>query len=228
MSNRPHFSRALDRDMATMVNAEFGVAGAKSEHTPWFTLATRDFPWVQDLSVEDATLPPETLRRSLMTFLMDFTHRPNPEAFGRTSWAPLERRGAAVFRDRCESCHEARLVADEPSSRVPFDRWEELVMSPTGAIVWAHADYEMTGVLPYVNEKGARVVSLRRLYKKHPYFTNGTAPEIADVLDRVRFVPGTAGTPAAFFHEGGPDGRDGAMALRPDDKTALAAFLDLL
>jgi hypothetical protein len=222
LSNRPHFSRALDPDMATMVNAEFGVAGAKSDHPAWFTLATRDFPWVEDLSVQDATLPPEALRRSLMTFLMDFTHRPNPETVGRTAWTPLERRGAAVFRDRCESCHEARLVADEPSSRVGFDRWEELVMSQADAIVWAHADYEKTGVLPYVNEKGARVVSLRRLYKKHPYFTNGTAPEIADVLDRVRFA---AGAPAAFFHESAPDG---TTPLRPDDKTALAAFLDLL
>jgi hypothetical protein len=222
MSNRPHFSRALDPDMATMVNAEFGVAGAKSDHSPWFTLATRDFPWVYDLSVQDATLPPETLRRSLMTFLMDFTHRPNPSAVGRSRWTPVERRGAAVFRDRCESCHESRLIADEPSSRVPFDRWEELVMSPGDAIVWAHADYEKTGVLPYVNEKGARVVSLRRLYKKHPYFTNGTAPELADVLDRARVA---AGTPGAFFHESAPDG---ATPLRPDEKTALAAFLDLL
>jgi cytochrome c peroxidase len=157
-----------------------------------------------------------------MTFLMDFTHRPNPSTVGRSSWTPLERRGAAVFRDRCESCHEARLIADEPSSRVAFDRWEELVMSQADALVWAHADYEKTGVLPYVNEKGARVVSLRRLYKKHPYFTNGTAPEIADVLDRVRFTGGASG---AFFHEGAPDG---ATALRPDEKTALAAFVDLL
>jgi hypothetical protein len=219
LSNRPHFSRALDPDMATMVNAEFGVAGAKSDHPSWFTLATRDFPWVEDLSVQDATLPPETLRRSLMTFLMDFTHRPNPAAVGRTTWTPLERRGAAVFRDKCESCHEARLVADEPTSRAPFDEWEELVMSPSDAVVWAHADYEKTGVEPYVNERGARVVSLRRLYKKHPYFTNGTAPELSDVLDRVRFGQGT------FFHEGAPDG---ATPLRSDEKTALAAFLDLL
>jgi hypothetical protein len=221
MSNRPHFSRALDRDMATMVNAEFNVAGAKSEHPAWFAIAVRDFPWLRDLSVQDDWLSPEVLRRSLMAFLMDFTHRPNPVTFGRTTWTPLERRGAVVFRDRCESCHEARLVTDEPSSRVPFDRWEELVMSPADAIVWAHSDYEKTGVEPYVNEQGARVVSLRRLYKKHPYFTNGTAPEIADVLDRVRFTPG-----GGFFHEGAP--ADGTTPLRAEDKTALAAFLDLL
>jgi hypothetical protein len=219
MSNRPHFSRALDPDMATMVNAEFGVAGAKSDHSPWFAASTRDFPWLENLGLQDTTIPPEGLRRALMTFLMDFTHRPNPATVGRTRWTPLERHGAAVFRDRCESCHEARLVADEPSSRVPFDRWEELVFSPADAIVWAHSDYEKTGVEPYVNERGARVVSLRRLYKKHPYFTNGTAPEIGDVLDRVRFGAGT------FFHEGAPDG---AAPLTADEKTALAAFVDLL
>lgn len=219
MSNRPHFSRALDPDMATMVNAEFGVAGSKSDHNPWFSVAERDFPWLADLGVTDGTLPPEMLRRSLMTFLMDFTHRPNPAVAGRTTWTPVERKGALVFRERCESCHEARLVADEPSTRVPFDAWEELVMSPSDAIVWAHSDYEKTGVEPYVNEKGARVVSLRRLYKKHPYFTNATAHELSDVLDKARFADGQ------FFHEEAPDG---ATALTVDEKTSLAAFLDLL
>ena len=219
MSNRPHFSRALDPDMATMVDAEFGVAGAKSGHSPSFTLQTRDFPWLSDLAVEDDELPPALLRRSLMTFLMDFTHRPSPAAWGRTQWTPLEREGAVVFRDRCESCHEARLVTDEPSTRVSFDRWEELTLSPSDAVVWAHDGYERTGVLPYVGEHGARVVSLRRLYKKHPYFTNGTARDLGDVLDRARF------SSAGFFHESGPDT---ARALGPGDKRALSAFLDLL
>jgi hypothetical protein len=219
MSNRPHFSRALDPDMATMVNAEFGVAGSKSDHDPWFAVRERDFPWLADVGVPEGSLPPEALRRSLMTFMMEFTHRTNPSVAGRTTWTPVERRGAAVFRDRCESCHEARLVADEPSSRVPFDAWEEDVMSPSDAIVWAHADYEKTGVEPYVNDKGARVVSLRRLYKKHPYFTNATARDLPDVLDKARFAGST------FYHENAPDG---AAALTADEKTALAAFLDLL
>jgi hypothetical protein len=218
-NNRPHFSRALDPDMATMVNNEFRVAGAKSDHDPWFSLEPADFPWIQHLAVGRDALGPEELRRALMTFLMDFMPRPNPSVVGRTRWVDAERAGAAIFRDRCESCHQARLVADEPESRVPFDRWEGLVMTREGPIVWGRDGYEKTGVEPYVNEKGARVVSLRRLYKKYPYFTNGSAKSLADVLDRVRLGAGQ------FFHDQAPDGAD---ALAPGDKEALASFLDLL
>jgi hypothetical protein len=154
-----------------------------------------------------------------MSFFIAFSHRPNPAVVGRTQWSVSERAGAGVFRDKCESCHEARLVADDPASRVPFDRWEGLVMSREGAIVWAHADYEKTGVLPYVNEAGARVVSLRRLYKKYPYFTNGSAKTLSSVLDRVRLGGGR------FFHDEAPDGVQG---LSSDEKVDLLAFLDLL
>ncbi len=218
-NNKPHFSRALDPDLTTMVDNEFRVAGAKSDHDPWFSLATRDFPWTADLGVPDETLDPETLRRALMTFFMGFAHRPNPSVVGRTRFTDLEHRGAVVFRDKCESCHEARLLTDDPSTRQPFEKWEGLVMAPEGALVWAHAQYEKTGVEPYVSEMGARVVSLRRLYKKYPYFTNGSAKSIGSVLDRSRFAGGR------FFHECAPEG---ATALRTDEKAGLAAFLDLL
>jgi hypothetical protein len=218
-NNRPHFSRALDPDLTTMVNNEFRVAGAKSGHDPWFSLSPGDAPWASDFVAPGDTLGPEALRRALMTFLMDFNHRPNPAVAGRTQWTARDREGAAVFRDKCESCHEARLVTDQPSTRMPFERWEGLVMSPEGPIVWAHAEYEKTGVEPYVNEKGARVVSLRRLYKKHPYFTNGSADDLRVVLERVRFAGGR------FFHDGAP--KD-ATGLNGEEQGALAAFLDLL
>jgi hypothetical protein len=218
-NNRPHFSRALDPDLTTMVNNEFRVASAKSDHDPWFSLTTSAFPWLGELPALPETLSPVELRRAFMTFLMDFKPRPNPSVMGRTRFTDEEREGAAVFRDRCESCHEARLVTDDPATRVPFDRWEGLVMTPAGALVWAHDDYEMTGVRPYVNEKGARVVSLRRLYKKYPYFTNGSAKSLAAVLDRASFAGGV------FFHDGAPEG---AVGLADTEKTALAAFLDLL
>jgi hypothetical protein len=218
-NNKPHFSRALDPDLTTMVNNEFRVAGAKSDRDPWFSLEARDFPWIAELGVHDETLTPVALRQALMTFFMGFAHRPNPSTAGRTALSPVERDGAAVFRDKCESCHEARLVTDDASTRQPFDQWESLVLSPEDPIVWAHAEYEKTGVIPYVNENGARVVSLRRLYKKYPYFTNGSGKGLADVLDRVGFAKGT------FFHEGAPQE---ATSLTPSEKTGLAAFLDLL
>jgi hypothetical protein len=218
-NNRPHFSRALDPDLTTMVDNEFRVAGANSGHDSWFSLSQDDFAWTRNLGVHGDVLSPERLRTSLMTFFMGFSHRPNPSVVGRTHWTDAERSGADVFRRRCESCHEARLVTDDPSTRQPFDAWEGRIFSRTDPIVWAHAEYALTGVTPYVNERGARVVSLRRLYKKYPYFTNGSAKSLDDVLDRVRFDGDQ------FFHAGGPPA--GAV-LSDDEKTELRAFLDLL
>lgn len=219
-NNRPHFSRALDPDLATMVHSEFRVAGAKSDHDPWFSASRAELPWIDLLDVPDAMLEPLALRRALMTFLMDFTHRPNPASIGRSAFTPLERRGAEAFAARCEACHAARLASDVPASRVPFAAWEARVLSREGPIVWGDADYHATGVEPYVHEKGARAPSLRRLYKKHPYFTNGSAKTLRDVLDRARIG-------GAFFHDGAPPGAR-VEPLDAAEKDALAAFLELL
>jgi cytochrome c peroxidase len=124
-----------------------------------------------------------------------------------------------VFRDRCASCHAPVLVSDDPASAVPFERWEGLVLTPEGPLVWGRVGYEKTGVVPYVHEQGARVPSLRRLYKKSPYFTNGSAKTLRDVLERARFGQGT------FFHDNAPAG---LTALSPDEIEASLAFLDLL
>jgi hypothetical protein len=218
-NNRPYFSRALDRSMAQMVDNEFRVANRHSNRDPWFVLRGDEFPWLEQLGPMPAELTPAFLRRSLMAFLMTFTHRTNPRVLHRQSFTREEQRGAALFRDHCERCHSARLVADQPRSRVPFERWPELVFSPTGPIVWASADYHKTGVTPYVHERGARVPSLRRLYKKWPYFTNGSALDLDEVLQRAAVVG------PDFYHSAAPAG---AVGLPDDARRALAGFLTLL
>jgi hypothetical protein len=220
-NNRPHFSRALDKTMTQMVHAEFRVANRHNGRDPWFTLTRADVPWLDHVAGAPAQLPPELLREAFMTFLMDFTHRSNPAATDHARFTALERAGAQTFRDRCAGCHAARLIADDPGSVVPFERWESLVLSPAGPIVWSDAAYAKTGVLPYVHASGARAPALRRLYKKWPYFTNGSARSLAEVLDRF------ASSPSASFHDGAP--ADAAVVrLTADDKSALQAFLDLL
>src|SRR5438874_12603105 len=91
-------------------------------------------------------------------------------------------------------------------------------MTRQGPIVWARDTYEKTGVVPYVHERGARVPSLRRLYKKRPYFTNGSAKDLAAVAARGRW------SGAAFTHEGATEGD----ALDAASVRAVVAFLDLL
>ncbi|HEY0988624.1 MAG TPA: hypothetical protein VGD80_16275, partial [Kofleriaceae bacterium] len=246
-NNRPHFSRAFDKTMTQMVHAEFRVANSHNGRDPWFALTRADVPWLDRIPDAPAQLSPEILREAFMTVLMDFSHRANPAAIERRSqiagggdpdgsaggagvlprgidhsrFTDLERTGARVFRDRCAVCHAARLIADEPASLVPFERWESLVLSPSGPIVWSNAAYQKTGVEPYVHAEGARVPTLRRLYKKWPYFTSGRARSLDDVLDRF------ASSGTATYHDASP--ADAALTrLTADDKRALRAFLDLL
>ena len=219
MNNRPYFSRALDPDLATMVHNEFRVAGKRSRHDPWFAIGPEDVPWLSHLGVAER-LSPEQLRRALMTFLIEFTHRPNPSVLGRSGWSAEERHGAELFRDRCEGCHEARLFTDRPETRVPFAGWERLVFSRQGPIVWARPTYEKTGVVPYVHDAGTRVPSLRRIEEKRPYFTNGHAADLDDVLALARF------SDATFLHDG--EGGPALTGLDAESKRALRAFLDLL
>jgi cytochrome c peroxidase len=220
-NNRPHFSRALDPDLSSVAHAEFRVAGAGSDHSPWFVLEPAAHPTLAAFNPSLASsLSPLDLRLALMTFLMDFSHRTNPAIEGRTTFTPFEREGAELFRHRCESCHEARTSTDEPQSRVPFDRWESLVFSPSGPIVWAQSDYRKTGVEPYVHELGARVPSLRRLYKKRPYLTSGVAQDLEQVLGRLGWTDD-----GTFFHDRAPQG---AQRFGSNEEYAIRAFLELL
>jgi hypothetical protein len=103
---------------------------------------------------------------------------------------------------------------------VPAAGWEALVLSEAGPIVWARDGYEKTGVEPYVHAEGARPTSLRRAVAKRPYFTNGSARSLEEVVRGVRF-----GSDGAFFHDGAAPG---AAALSDEDATDLLAFLRLL
>jgi len=220
-NNRPYFSRALDKTMTQMVHAEFRVANRHNGRDPWFALSRAEVPWLDHVAGAPAELSPELLREAFMTFLMDFTHRENPAALDHPRFTELERAGAQTFRDRCAACHAARLLADDPGSLVPFERWESLVLSPAGPIVWSNAAYAKTGVTPYVHDLGARVPTLRRLYKKWPYFTNGSALSLPELLDRF------ASSPSATYHDGAPASA-ALVRLTADEKSALLAFLDLL
>ena len=218
--NRPHFSRALDRDFSSVAENEFKVAGANSGHDPHFSIGPKEAPWLVHLGVDpDVELGPEALRKAFMAFFMDFSPRMNARTVARHHFDDEERRGAEVFRQRCERCHEARLATDIAPTRQPFEAWEGFVFSEEEPIVWASDRYERTGVEPYVHERGARVPSLRRLARKRPYFTNGSAKTLADVLERARFDG------AGFWHAAGPDA---AKSLDASERAALLAFLRLL
>ncbi len=220
-NNRPHFSRALDPDLSSVSHNEFRVAGASNDVSPWFVLEEAKHPTLGAFGTRSgAAIEPLELRKTLMTFLMAFSPRTNPAIEARMAFSALESEGARVFRDKCESCHQARTSTDDNKSRLPFEQWEGLIFSTSGPIVWALNEYRQTGVVPYVHERGARVPSLRRLYKKRPYLTSGAAKDVRGVLDRAGFTPD-----GGFFHDGAPEG---AKRIDAREADALIAFLALL
>jgi hypothetical protein len=220
LRNAPHFSRALDRDLTSVSHNEFRVAGLGNDYDPWFSLDGTKFPWLEPLGA-GAELGPEALRRAVIDFLARFEPDPNPRALGRTAFDARERDGAQLFRERCAACHAARLASDQAESEVPFERWESLILSRQGPLVWARGEYEKTGILPYVHARGARIPSLRRVSLKFPYFTNGSAASLAAVLEGARFAgPG-------FYHAPAPAPAN-AEALNEAQRGALEAFLLLL
>ena len=222
-NDAPHFSRAHDRDLTSVCHNEFTVANRGNPVDPWFSLDPARFPWLAALGVGPTPLAPLALRRALLGFLARFSHEESPAvaAHGEPRrFTEGEQRGADAFRERCVRCHAARLIASEPASEVPYERWESLTLSTATPIVWARGDYEKTGVVPYVDARGTRIPSLRRLYTKRPYLTNGAAPTLVSLLEQVRF------SASGFSHaaQGDPAG----VPLDANERASLLEFLRLL
>jgi hypothetical protein len=220
----PHFSRAHDRDLTSVSHNEFAVANRGNPIDPWFALSKGRFPWLGELGVTEESIEPLSLRRALLVFLARFSHAENPLAVRRPAprrFSDEERRGAEIFRDRCAGCHAARLVARDSSKEVPFERWEELVLSPEGPIVWSNGEYAKTGVLPYVDPEGTRTPSLRRLYLKRPYLTNGSARTLDALLSAV------GSSESGFSHAMIPRPPN-ARELTSAERRALLAFITIL
>ncbi len=222
-NNRPHFSRALDPDLAAVSENEFDVAGRKSGRDPHFVLTVREHPWLEHLGIQ-SDQGPEELRKAFIAGLYGMTPSQSPRAQTHARFTDAERRGATIFRDKCEGCHEARLVSDDPASRQPFDTWEKWVLSPAGPIVWAESHYAKTGVEPYVHEEGARIPSLRRVGIKYPYFTTGSARNLEEVLRAVRVSPD-----GGLLHGGSGADLGGTWTPLSDEEVfLLQAFLAVL
>jgi cytochrome c peroxidase len=159
-----------------------------------------------------------------MRYLMGLTHPENPRTVGRDEFTHEERGGAELFAAHCQSCHEPRYstVTGDPntSERVLESQWERVLFSREGALVFGAARKVRTGVEPYVHDHGARVPSLRRVADKYPYFTNGRARSLDEVLARARFDS------EGFRHDGPPTADTSRFSTV--ERRRLVAFLELL
>lgn len=183
-NNLPLFSRAGDKSLASMVLAEFRAANQKRRDD--FSVTVSQFPWLKEIDGVPAVLSPTDLREALLAFFIDYEHRLNPLRLRKRRLSPKALQGLELFRERCEHCHQARMStrADEA---LPYQKWREQLEGESGDPVWAAPFYTKTGILPYVHRAGARVPSLRRVWEKYPYFTNGSARTMRDLLARFRY-----------------------------------------
>ncbi len=70
---------------------------------------------------------------------------------------------------------------------MPFEDWEDSLTHDGADLIWGAPFFSKTGIEPYVSRAGARVPSLRRVSEKYPYFTDGSAATLRQVLEGFRY-----------------------------------------
>lgn len=179
-----------------------------------------DYPVTLRVSDEggrrDRTLSPAEVRATLSAYMASIPPEPSPfVAPGARALDPEARRGLAVFRGRCAACH--RLVGDTArGDRVP-DRWLEARLL-AGRVALAAAGRMDVGT-PVLGEGGNNPPSLRGVWQAAPYFSDGSARTLEEVLRRTD--PGADAVHAAGNAAHPP-------AFSPADRAALLAFLRAL
>jgi hypothetical protein len=217
-NNVPLFSRAGSASLSAMVMAEFDVAN--QDRKDRFIIRPGRYPWFSDFKNLPEVLSPLYLRQCFLEFFAVFTHRPNPWRIKHKRLDARSKRGLGIFRQRCEDCHHPVKTTRSPSA-VFFKNWETWLTAEDRDLVWGAPFLCKTGIRPYPDSTGTRVPSLRRIWYKYPYFTNGSAKDLHNVLTRFRY----RGATAWHQYDGVEKDKSGIQTLTPREIEALEALL---
>jgi hypothetical protein len=162
------------------------------------------------------TLSPDEVRAALAAYMVRIPPEPSPfvtpERHGLT---PEQRRGLAVFRAGCAGCHE--LVADTARGElVPARQLEGRLLAGDVALTSARL-YDVG--TPVLGKTGNNPPSLRGVWDAAPYFSDGSARTLEDVLRRTD-------PSAARVHD--PANAERPPAWSAEARAALLAFLRAL
>ena len=126
-------------------------------------------------------LPPADVRAALAAYMARIPPEPSPfVAPGRQTLAAEERRGLALFRDGCAGCHQ--LVRDSAAGgAVPADELEAALLA--GRVALTGPRLHAVGT-PVLGEGGNNPPSLRGVWEAAPYFSDGSARTLEEVLRR--------------------------------------------
>jgi hypothetical protein len=147
--------------------------------------------WLDAIDVEiapgqRARLSAYEVRGALLAYL---ARRPVEPGFLRAPGQPFSAaalRGADLFWRDCARCHQPspHLATGAVLSRE--DALDYLIERP---LAFGAARHEKAGVLPYFTARGNRISPLTQLGRGGPFFSNGSARTLADVLRRTRPSP---------------------------------------
>jgi len=163
-----------------------------------------------------ATLSPIAVRAALARYMERIPIEPSPFAKpGATSLDPQARRGLVLFRDSCAGCHQ--LVGDTAiGDHVPPASLEARLLA--GRVALSSPGRYAVGT-PVLGEGGNNPPSLRGVWDAAPYFSDGSARTIDEVLRRT-----DPGAPAVHAKENAAR----PPAFTAEGRAALLAFLRVL
>jgi mono/diheme cytochrome c family protein len=164
----------------------------------------------------DVLLSPAEVRGALAAYMAGIPPEPSPfVAAGRRALAPSERRGLALFRGGCAGCHQ--LVGNSAlGNAVPAAALERRLLG--GEVALTSPRRYAVGT-PILGEGGNNPPSLRGVWDAAPYFSDGSARTLDEVLRRT-----DPDAPAVHA----PANATRPPALSEADRAALLAFLRAL
>jgi len=165
------------------------------------------------------TLSPQETREALAAYLPRIPVEPSPFAPPqRRTLAPDERRGLAAFRERCSGCHQ--LLPATGADQGPPPSALESMLRDARLVLTSALRYDVG--TPVLGEGGNCPPSLRGVWSAAPYFSDGSAATIEDVLRRTD--PSATATHAVHA----PANAERPPAIPAQDRADLAAFLRVL
>ena len=164
------------------------------------------------------TLSPAAVRAAMAAYLQTLPPEPSPFVpLGATTLPAPARAGLRVFRARCASCH--RLVRDSGTDQPVAEAELERELLRGGVALTSPLRYR-TGT-PDLTPSGNNPPSLRGIWDSGPYFSDGSAGSLAEVLRRTHADPAAAAVHAAANAWPVP-------SLPPAEREALLALLRCL
>jgi cytochrome c peroxidase len=162
------------------------------------------------------TLSPRATRAALAAYLPAIPVEPSPFAPPeRRALAADERRGLSAFRARCSGCHQ--LLPATGAEQGPAPSALEPMLRDARLVLTSALRYDVG--TPVLGEGGNCPPSLRGVWSAAPYFSDGSAATIEDVLRRT--------DPAARAVHA-PSNAQRPPAIPAQQRAELAAFLRVL